>query len=213
MKCVRIFSFLFFIAVITLRIVIETAFFSDRLSFYLFLHHFAWFVSVFILFSLIVRYLVGVPLKKLHYILYASPIILLPMVHAWIAGGKFHLQYLRSDISDTLFHMTTFNIFHPQNFVQSSLLILLFISLFVVTWQKKGALRGFFVSVGGYIFLYLFMGVQWFGVAPNTKAIFAITTSLSNHQLLAVIYSTVALIGVGVLFLSEFNFRNTFFKI
>ena len=170
-------------------------FFSDRLSFYLFIHHFAWFVSVFILVALIARYLIGAPRNKLHYILYASPIILMPMVHAWIVGGKFHLQYIRSDISDTLFHMTTFNIFHPQNFVQSSLLILLFTSLLVATWQRKGVLKALFVSVGGYIFLYLFMGVQWFGVAPNAKAIFAINTTLSNHQLLAVIYSLIALIG------------------
>jgi len=121
----RIFILLFFIAVISLRIILETAFLSDRLSFYLFLHHFAWFVSVFILVALTARYLIGVPLKKLHYILYASPIILLPMMHAWI--------------------------------------------------------------VGGYIFLYLFMGVQWFGVAPNTKAVFAIHTTLSNHQPLVAI--------------------------
>jgi len=201
----RIFPLLFSIAVISLRIVLETAFFSDRLSFYLFLHHCAWFVSVFILIALIARYLIGIPLKKLHHILYASPIILLPMLHAWIVGGKFHLQYIRSDISDTLFHMITFNIFHPQNFVQSLLLILLFISLFLVTWQRMGALRALFMSVGGYIFLYLFMGVQWFGVAPNTKAVFAITTSLSNHQLLATTYTVVAVIESLILFVPEFR--------
>jgi len=201
----RIFIFLFLIAVISLRIILETAFLSDRLNLYLFIHHFAWFVSVFVLVVLIARYLIGVPRNKLHYILYASPIILLPMVHAWIVGGKFHLQYVRSDILDILFHITTFNIFHPQNFVQSSLLILLFISLLVATWQKKGVLKALFVSVGGYIFLYLFMGVQWFGVAPNTKAIFAVNTTLSNHQFLALIYTVVAVIEGFILFLPEFK--------
>ena len=201
----RIFIFLFLVAVISLRIILETAFLSDRLNFYLFIHHFAWFLSVFTLVALIARYLIGIPREKLHYILYASPIILLPMVHAWIVGGKFHLQYIRSGFSDMFFHMLTFNLFHPQNFVQSSLLILLFISLFVATWQRKGVLKALFVSVEGYIFLYLFMGVQWFGVAPNTKAIFAVNTTLSNHQFLALIYTVVAVIEGLILFLPEFK--------
>ncbi len=189
------------LCIIALRVILETAVLADHFTVFRFLHHMSWFLSVMLLGVAYARYVIGMPRSALHRVAYSAPIFLLPVVHGMVSDGPMRLQYLR-DMSYMAYagHLLTANIYHPTNYLQSSALLVMIAMVFRAAYRYHPAGRAWWVRYGraavitavGYVLLYSLLGIQWFGCAPNTRAVVGIPTELSNHVLLFVTYYSIA---------------------
>lgn len=193
-KTISLYSFLF--VVIITRIVLETAYFAQNYFFGYFvtLHHFCWYLFVFFYFSLCCRYILGMKRESVKYLTLASPVIFIPVLSAYLKNEKLQLAYLKGDLGDVLFNVSTLFKFHEKNsefFPEMVILLIVFIagSWLISKSVKRTALNVLFGFYGAAIFA----GLHLFGVFPKTKAYFKIHTVLRNHQLLALIYLSFAI--------------------
>lgn len=193
-KTILLYSFLF--AVIIIRIVLETAYFSQRyfFSYFVALHHFCWYLFVFFYFSLCCRYILGMKRESVKYLTLASPVIFIPILSAYLKNEKLQLAYLKGDIGDVLFNVSTLFKFHERNsefFPEMVILLMVFIA---GSWLiSKSVKRTVLNVIFGFYGAAIFAGLHLFGVYPRTKAYFKIHTVLRNHQLLALIYLSFAI--------------------
>lgn len=190
-KVKTVLLFLFLFAVILTRIVLETAFFSQRyfFSYFVTLHHFCWYLFVVFYFFSCARYILGMKRESVKYLTLLSPVVMIPVVYAYLKGDKLHLAYLKGDIREVAFNVITLFKFHERNsefFPEMVVLLTLFIagSWFISKSVRRTLLNVFF----GFFGAAMFAGLHLFGVFPGTKAYFKIHTVLRNHQLLALIY-------------------------
>jgi hypothetical protein len=193
---------LLFISILV-RVYIELRIFSHRLDYHLFIHHFFWFTSVFLWFAATARYVLKVPVERLHLIGWGAPLVLIPVLHAWLTGSPLDLAYLPVD-EDFWFHLLTLNYFHPRNhhqfFTLAPLLIITITASIALTrslYRTLGAtLLGFYAS-------YIVLGLHLFGAAPRSKAFILLPTAFNNQKLLAMIYLLVSLVLCVILFIPE----------
>jgi len=192
-KTIFLYSFLF--VVILSRIILETAYFAQNyfFSYFVTIHHFCWYLFVFFYFSICCRYILGMKRESAKYLAVASPVIFIPIISAYLKNEKLQLAYLKGDIGDVLFNVSTLFKFHEKNsefFPEMVILLIIFIagSWFISKSVKRTVLNVLFGFYGAAIFA----GLHLFGVYPRTKAYFKIHTVLRNHQLLALIYFSLA---------------------
>ncbi len=196
-KTKTVLCFLFFIAVILTRIYFETSVFASKsfFNYFVVIHHLCWYIFVFYYFSSCNRYILKMSPSKIRYTALLSPVIMIPVVHAAISGKNLDLGYLDGSLKENLIHMATLYRNHPKNgefFIEMVILLAIFIAgswFFSKSWKRTllNVLAGFYGSM-------IFAGLHLFGVAPRTKAYFPINTALQNHQLMSLIYFSLAVL-------------------
>lgn len=188
-KTVLLSSFL--CSVILTRIVLETAFFAKNpfFGYFVTLHHFCWYMFVFFYFSVCCRYILGMKKESVKYLALLSPVVMIPILSAYLKGDKIQLVYLKGDITEVAFNVLTLFRFHEKNsefFPEMVVLLTLFIA---GSWFISRSVRRTLLNVlFGFYGAAMFAGLHLFGVYPQTKAYFKVHTVLRNHQLLALIY-------------------------
>ncbi len=188
---------------ILLRVYLELAVFSHRLDYHLFIHHFFWFTSVFLWFAATARYVLKVPVERLHLIGWGAPLVLIPVLHAWLTGSPLDLAYLPVD-EDFWFHLLTLNYFHPRNHHQFfTLAPLLIITITASVALTRSLYRTLLAILIGFYGSYIALGLHLFGAAPRSKAFVLLPTAFTNQKLLALIYLLVSLILCAILFIPE----------
>ena len=205
-KKLTIFLFVFLFFVIISRVYLETAIFAKRpfFSYFVATHHSMWFTFVFFYFALCARYILGLKIEKIQYLTLLSPIIYIPLVHAWIEETPVKLQYLRGDFSKALFDILTLYRFSTQDSYFFFEMIALLIAFAVLSYiVSRSVLRTFLNIIIGFYGSMFLAGLQLFGVAPNTKAYFPINTIFKNHIFLSLVYFTAALIAFSTCFMPE----------
>ena len=203
---IEILLFVFLFSVIFSRVYLETAIFAKKpyFSYFVATHHCSWFTFVFFYFALCARYILGLKPEKIPYLAIFSPVIYVPLLHAWISGEKLRLQYLRGDFSKMVTDIFTFYWFSDQDsfffFEMVALLIIFAVLSYIVSRSVLRTLLNMIVGFYGSMFL---AGIQFFGVAPRTKAVFKIHTVFRNHILLSLIYFTAVIIAFSICFAPE----------
>lgn len=189
--------FIFFAIVVLARIVLETAVFSKRnyFGYFVTLHHFSWYMFVFFYFCMCARHILGMKVEKIRYLSLLSPVIFVPIIHSLITGKRLALEYLRGDISKILFDFLTLYRFNRRNseFFYEMLILL---AVFVIgSWIiSKDFRRTLLNVIFGFYGSMVFAGLHLFGVYPRTKAYIRVYTALKNHQLMALIYFSLAML-------------------
>ena len=205
-KIVETFLFIFLFSVIFSRVYLETAIFAKKpfFSYFVATHHCAWFTFVFFYFALCARCILGLKKEKIPFLALLSPVIYVPLIHAEIAGTPLRLQYLRGDFSKILFDMATFYWFSEQDsqfFFEMIILFVAFAALsYVISKSVKRTVLNIIAGFYGSMFL---AGIQFFGVAPRTKAVFKIHTVFKNHVLLSLVYFTAVITAFSICFAPE----------
>ena len=203
---IEILLFVFLFSVIFSRVYLETAVFAKQpyFSYFVATHHCSWFTFVFFYFALCARYILGLKPEKIPYLAIFSPVIYVPLLHAWISGEKLKLQYLRGDFSKMVTDIFTFYWFSDQDsfffFEMVALLIIFAVLSYIVSRSVLRTILNMIVGFYGSMFL---AGIQFFGVAPRTKAVFKIHTVFRNHILLSLVYFTAVIITFSICFAPE----------
>lgn len=203
---IEILLFVFLFSVIFSRVYLETAVFAKQpyFSYFVATHHCSWFTFVFFYFALCARYILGLKPEKIPYLAIFSPVIYVPLLHAWISGEKLKLQYLRGDFSKMVTDIFTFYWFSDQDsfffFEMVALLIIFAVLSYIVSRSVLRTILNMIVGFYGSMFL---AGIQFFGVAPRTKAVFKIHTVFRNHILLSLVYFTAVIIAFSICFAPE----------
>ncbi len=196
-KTKTILCFLFFLFVILSRIYLETEIFSRRsfFSYFVVIHHSCWYIFVFYYFSSCNRYILNMSPSKIKYTALLSPVVMIPVIHAAISGKNLDLGYLDGNFRQNLYYMATLYWNHPKNgefFIEMIVLLILFsVGSYVISKSIKKTFLNIFVGFYGCMML---AGLHLFGVAPRTRAYFKINTALKNHQLLSLIYFSLAIL-------------------
>ncbi|MBO7128096.1 hypothetical protein J6W78_11225 [bacterium] len=205
-KIIEIVLFIFLFSVIFSRVYLETAIFAKKpfFSYFVATHHCAWFTFVFFYFALCARYILGLKPEKIPYLTLLSPVIYIPLLHAWITGANLRLQYMRGDFSKALLDILTLYKFSEKNsqffFEMLALLIIFAVLSYIVSRSVLRTVLNIIVGFYGSMFL---AGMQFFGVAPRTKAYFPLNTVFKNHILLSLIYFTAVIIAFTTCFFPE----------
>ena len=205
---IEIILFVFLFSVIFSRVYLETAVFAKQpyFSYFVATHHCSWFTFVFFYFALCARYILGLKPEKIPYLAIFSPVIYVPLFHAWISGEKLKLQYLRGDFSKMVTDIFTFYWFSDQDsfffFEMVALLIIFAVLSYIVSRSVFRTILNMIVGFYGSMFL---AGIQFFGVAPRTKAVFKIHTVFRNHVLLSLVYFSAVIIAFSICFFPEIN--------
>ena len=203
---IEILLFVFLFSAIFSRVYLETAVFAKQpyFSYFVATHHCSWFTFVFFYFALCARYILGLKPEKIPYLAIFSPVIYVPLLHAWISGEKLKLQYLRGDFSKMVTDIFTFYWFSDQDsfffFEMVALLIIFAVLSYIVSRSVLRTILNMIVGFYGSMFL---AGIQFFGVAPRTKAVFKIHTVFRNHVLLSLVYFTAVIIAFSICFFPE----------
>ncbi len=167
-------------------------------------HHCAWFTFVFFYFALCARYILGLKTDRIPYLALLSPVIYVPLIHAKIAETPLKLQYLRGDFSKIVFDIATFYWFSERDsqfFFEMIALLIAFIALsYFISRSVKRTVLNIVVGFYGSMFL---AGIQFFGVAPRTMAVFKIHTVFKNHVFLSLVYFTAVIIAFSICFAPE----------
>lgn len=205
-KIIEILLFIFLFSVIFLRVYLETAVFAKKpfFSYFVATHHCAWFTFVFFYFALCARYILGLKPEKIPCLALFSPVILIPLLHAWISGSDLRLQYLRGDFSKAFFDILTLYKFSEKNsqffFEMLALLVIFAVLSYIVSRSVLRSILNIIVGFYGSMFL---AGMQFFGVAPRTKAYFPLHTVFKNHVLLSLIYFLFVILAFSICFFPE----------
>ena len=205
-KIIDTLLFIFLFLVIFSRVYLETAIFAKKpfFSYFVATHHCAWFTFVFFYFALCARYILGLKVDRIPYLALLSPVIYVPLIHAKIAETPLKLQYLRGDFSKIVFDIATFYWFSEQDsqfFFEMIALFIAFVALsYFISRSVKRTLLNIIVGFYGSMFL---AGIQFFGVAPRTKAVFKIHTVFKNHVFLSLVYFTAVIIAFSICFAPE----------
>ena len=205
-KIIEILLFVFLFLVIFSRVYLETAIFAKKpyFSYFVATHHCAWFTFVFFYFALCARYILGLKPDKIPRLALFSPVIYVPLLHAWISGENLKLQYLRGDFLKMVFDISTFYWFSERDsyffFEMIALLIIFAVLSYIVSRSVLKTLLNIIIGFYGSMFI---AGIQFFGVAPRTKAVFKIHTVFRNHILLSLIYFTAVILAFSICFFPE----------
>ncbi|MBR6422860.1 hypothetical protein IKS86_09145 [bacterium] len=205
-KIIDTLLFIFLFLVIFSRVYLETAIFAKKpfFSYFVATHHCAWFTFVFFYFALCARYILGLKVDRIPYLALLSPVIYVPLIHAKIAETPLKLQYLRGDFSKIVFDIATFYWFSEQDsqfFFEMIALLIAFVALsYFISRSVKRTLLNIVVGFYGSMFL---AGIQFFGVAPRTKAVFKIHTVFKNHVFLSLVYFTAVILAFSICFAPE----------
>jgi hypothetical protein len=205
-KIIEISLFVFLFLVIFSRVYLETAVFAKKpfFSYFVATHHCAWFTFVFFYFALCARYILGLKPEKIPYLALLSPVIYVPLLHAWITGANLRLQYIRGDFSKALLDILTLYKFSEKNsqffFEMLALLVIFAVLSYIVSRSVLRTVLNILVGFYGSMFL---AGFQFFGVAPRTKAYFPLNTVFKNHILLSLVYFTAVILAFSICFFPE----------
>jgi len=205
-KIAEILLFTFLLLVIFSRVYLETAVFAKRSYFTYFVatHHCSWFTFVFFYFALCARYILGLKTEKIKYLALFSPVVFIPIIHAWLEETTMKLQYMRGDFSKVLFDIFTLYKFSENDslffFEMLALLVIFAVLSYIVSRSVLRTLANIIVGFYGSMFL---AGLQLFGVYPRTKAYFPIHTVFKNHVFLSLVYFTAMILAFSICFLPE----------
>ena len=205
-KIIEIILFIFLFSVIFSRVYLETEIFARKpfFSYFVATHHCAWFSFVFFYFALCARYILGLKPDKIPYLALLSPVIYVPLIHAKIAGTPLKLQYMRGDFSKIVFDIFTFYRFSELDsqffFEMIALLIAFAASSYFIS---RSVIRTILNIAAGFYGSMFIAGIQLFGVAPRTQAVFALNTVFKNHVLLSLVYFTAVILAFSVCFFPE----------
>lgn len=199
-----LFTFLFL--VILSRVYLETSVFAKKsyFSHFVVLHHCAWFTFVFFYFALCARYILRLKAEKIQYLALFSPVVFIPILHAWIAETPVKLQYMRGDFSKVLSDILTLYRFSEHDsfffFEMLALIVIFAVLSYIVSRSVLRTVLNIIIGFYGSMFI---AGLQLFGVAPGTKAYFPIQTIFKNHLFLSLVYFTAAVLAFTICFLPE----------
>lgn len=205
-KIIETLLFAFLFSVIFSRVYLETAIFAKKpfFSYFVATHHCAWFTFVFFYFALCARYILGLKAGRIPYLALLSPVIYVPLIHAWISDENLRLQYLRGDFSKIVFDIATFYWFSEKDSQFFFEMIALFIAFVALSYFiSRSVMRTILNTVVGFYGSMFLAGIQFFGVAPRTQAVFKIHTIFKNHVFLSLVYFTAVIIAFSICFAPE----------
>ena len=205
-EIVETFLFIFLFLVIFSRVYLETAMFAKKpfFSYFVATHHCLWFTFVFFYFALCARYILGLKKERIPFLALLSPVVYVPLIHAKISGTPLKLEYLRGDFSKILFDIATFYRFSEQD-SQFFFEMLILLTAFAVLsyFISRSFFRTFLNIIVGFYGSMFLAGIQFFGVAPRTKAVFAVNTVFRNHVLLSLVYFSAVVVAFSICFFPE----------
>ncbi len=205
-KIIEILLFAFLFSVIFSRVYLETAIFAKKpfFSYFVATHHCAWFTFVFFYFALCARYILGLKASRIPYLALLSPVIYVPLIHAWISDENLRLQYLRGDFSKIVFDIATFYWFSEKDSQFFFEMIALFIAFVALSYFiSRSVAKTILNIIAGFYGSMFLAGIQFFGVAPRTQAVFKIHTVFKNHVFLSLVYFTAVIIAFSICFFPE----------
>ena|GEM_PF-1018168 len=205
-KIIEILLFAFLFSVIFSRVYLETAIFAKKpfFSYFVATHHCAWFTFVFFYFALCARYILGLKAGRIPYLALLSPVIYVPLIHAWISDENLRLQYLRGDFSKIVFDIATFYWFSEKDSQFFFEMIALFIAFVALSYFiSRSVAKTILNIIAGFYGSMFLAGIQFFGVAPRTRAVFKIHTVFKNHVFLSLVYFTAVIIAFSICFFPE----------
>lgn len=201
-----ILCFIFLFLVIFLRVYVETALMAKRpfFGYYVFFHHFCWFLFVFFWFAFCARAILKIPIEKIPLLALFSPVVFAPVVEALIKGENLRLQYLSGSFRGILFDMVTFFRFSQNDsyfFGEMLFLCAIFVNLSYIV--SGSVWRTVLNLICGFFGAMILAGVHYFGVAQNTKAVWHIASCFKNHIFLYFVYFSALIVAFSLLFLPE----------
>ena len=196
-----------FILLVLLRCYLETVVLYDSFVLYAFSHFLFWYLSVLLWFLIPLKYIVKVPAKIMAFLPFAVIIVFIPMIYSFTSTEYSILQYIHvGDVRELAWHYATLMYFHPENKSLFWELVLLLAGYTSISFYFSHSLlkTTATVIVGFYISMMLF-GSHLFGVKGATDACFPLETVLNNHKFLSLIYYSISLFLLTILFAKEIN--------
>jgi len=198
--------FVFLFLVIISRVYVETALLarSSFFNYYVFFHHFCWFLFVFFWFAFCARAILKIPIEKIPLLAFFSPVVFAPVADALIKGEKLRLNYLQGGFWENIFDMVTFYRFSLRDrsfFYEMVLLCAVFI---IVSYLASRSVRRTVLNlIFGFFGSMILAGVQYFGVSRGTKAFLYVPSCFKNHIFLYFLYLSALFVVFCLLFLPE----------
>jgi len=173
-------SFIFYQAVIALRIVTE----MNHLTRYIFIHQLFWFNSVLIIFFLIFRYMLKIEKKRLWILFTGSFLTFIPLIYAKIMGAQWALNYIQPvSVSQVVFDILTLLLSHDYNWPMFPELAALLLGATVIGWLlTKKLLKSFLFSLSSVYGSFLILGFSWVSVNPDHPTMFPLKSGFYDHQ-------------------------------
>jgi len=186
----RVFPPVYFIALAWLRCYVETALLAQPpfFSYYIVLQHILWVTMTMLVIILLAHAILRVPVQNLLWLMYGGTVMLIPLIYALIFRTPLELNYLRGSLSEITAHIVTFCATYPCNLPLTIELVAIFLGMgiigYIYTREWRSALGlAIAVHIMGNV-----LAIEWFGAELHSKGIFIISTRLTNHPLLAIIF-------------------------
>lgn len=201
-KALRIFAPIYFIFFSFLRCYLEARMsVNDFFSYYALFHHIFWNTTTVFFIILIVHLILNVPVERLIWLMYGVTLMAVPLFYSICTGQKLQLGYLRGSFWTILGHIFSFCLTFQKNIpLTIELFIIFFFVFFLGYYYSRSWRRSFLAALTVHITGNV-IAIHWFGVYPNTKALFPVVTQWSNHPLLSVIYLHTATFLILLLFM------------
>jgi len=203
-------SIVFFTVVICVRTFFEVSLSSFFFSHGILMHAYCWFSFVFLWFLNVAKHITGLSTKRIPYLVFLSPIVLIPVVSSFIKGEQLNLQYLgirNSEFIESIKHIVTLNYYHSNNHEQFYELLILVILLVAGSYYiSRSVKKTVLATVVAYFGSFFIAGLKWFGInVTGTSYFFSVTTVIEDDQAIALIYFSLSVIAFLILALPEFK--------
>ena len=186
----RVFPPVYFIALAWLRCYVETALLAQPpfFGYYIVLQHILWVTMTMLVIILLSHAVLRVPVQNLLWLMYGGTVMLMPLIYTLIFRTPLELNYLRGSLMGIATHIVTFCATYPCNLPLTIELAAIFLGMGIIgyiytrNWRRALGLA-IAVHIMGSV-----LAIDWFGTGLHSQAIFTISTRLTNHPMLAVIF-------------------------
>jgi len=186
----RVFPPIFFVALAWFRCYAETALLAQPpfFGYYIVLQHIIWLTMIMLVIILLAHVILRVPVQNLLWLMYGGVVMLIPLIYTFVFRTPLAMNYLRGSPGGIAAHIVTFCATFPCNRPLTIELVIIFVGMgaigYLYTRDWRSALGlAIAVHIMGNV-----LAIEWFGSELHSKSIFIISTRLTNHPLLTVIF-------------------------
>ncbi len=200
--------FLFYVlafSIITVRTIAEFSIGHLSPHYILFFHHDFWFFQVFLMYLVVFRYVVGVPVRALPRLTFLFPVIWLPIIAQLV---WFHRPIRVNYLSFRSVHywrdIVTLMYFHSKNYSVFLELGLVLTGTALLAWLlSKSVFRSVSAAVISYLILTVVHGTIWIGPMTFKEPFFKVHTTVHPHIFLSSFFFALIFLYLFILFLPE----------